>query len=116
MSSSYYAVIFSSQRNLSDNVGYQQMAERMIELAKGQKGFLGIESSRGDNGFGITVSYWKSQEDIVAWKANTEHKIAQEFGRSKWYDTFTTRICKVEREYSFGKELNKETYKQSKSE
>tara|TARA_B110001454_G_C12723340_1_gene436819 strand:- start:29819 stop:30067 length:249 start_codon:yes stop_codon:yes gene_type:complete len=80
------------------------MAERMVELAKIQKGFLGMESSRGNDGFGITVSYWQSQEDIVAWKANTEHKMAQEFGRSKWYDSFTTRICKVEREYSFGKD------------
>lgn len=100
----YYAVIFSSQRNTSDESGYERMAERMVELAKDQQGYLGIESSRGIDGFGITVSYWKNLEDIAAWKANTEHKIAQEFGRSKWYDSFTTRICKVEREYSFGKD------------
>lgn len=79
------------------------MADRMIELAREQKGFLGIESSRGTDGFGITVSYWATEEDILAWKANSEHKIAQEFGRSKWYDSFTTRVCKVEREYSSSK-------------
>jgi heme-degrading monooxygenase HmoA len=105
VNSFYYAVIFSSQRNSSDHSGYERMTDRMVELAKDQKGFLGIESSRGNDGFGITVSYWKSQEDIAAWKANTEHKIAQEFGRSKWYDSFMTRICKVEREYSSGKVL-----------
>lgn len=103
MNSSYYAVIFTSTRNSSDNLGYEQMAERMVELAKIQKGFLGIESTRGNDGLGITVSYWKSHEDIAAWKTNGEHKLAQEFGRSIWYDSFTTRICKVEREYSFGK-------------
>ena len=81
------------------------MAKRMVELAKDQKGYLGIESSRGNDGFGITVSYWQTQEDIAAWKANSEHQMAQEFGRSKWYDSFTTRICKVEREYSFGEVL-----------
>lgn len=79
------------------------MADRMVELAKDQKGFLGIESSRGIDGFGITVSYWSTQEDIAAWKLNSEHKIAQEFGRSKWYESFTTRVCKVEREYAYGK-------------
>lgn len=82
------------------------MAERMIELAQNQKGFLGVESCRGNDGFGITVSYWQNLENITAWKANAEHKIAQEFGRSKWYDSFKTRICKVEREYSFEKDLN----------
>ena len=80
------------------------MAERMVELAQDQNGFLGIESSRGNDGFGITVSYWKSQEDIAEWRANSEHKMAQEFGRSKWYESFSIRICKVEREYSFKKE------------
>ncbi|HEX7673582.1 MAG TPA: antibiotic biosynthesis monooxygenase [Bdellovibrio sp.] len=99
----YYAVIFSSQRNSSDCAGYEQMAERMVELAKIQKGFLGMESSRGSDGFGITVSYWQTLEDISAWKSNSEHKIAQEFGRSKWYESFSTRVCKVEREYGVGK-------------
>lgn len=79
------------------------MAERMVELAKIQKGFLGMESSRGSDGFGITVSYWQTLEDISAWKSNSEHKIAQEFGRSKWYESFSTRVCKVEREYGVGK-------------
>ena len=105
MKSFYYAVIFSSRRSSSDNPGYEKMAKRMVELAKDQKGYLGIESSRGNDGFGITVSYWQTQEDIAAWKANSEHQMAQEFGRSKWYDSFTTRICKVEREYSFGEVL-----------
>lgn len=104
MNSSYYAVIFTSQRNVVDNQEYEKMAETMVQLAHNQKGFLGIESCRGIDGYGITVSYWQNQEDIVNWKVNTEHQIAQEFGRSKWYDRFTTRICKVEREYSFEKE------------
>lgn len=38
--------------------------------------------------------------------ADSEHKIAQEFGRAKWYESFTTRVCKVEREYNFAKDLS----------
>lgn len=38
----YYAVIFSSQKNSDDN-GYNDMAIRMVELARQQKGFLGTE-------------------------------------------------------------------------
>src|SRR5438105_695238 len=75
----YYAVIFSSHRGDGDR-GYAQMAERMMELAAQQPGFLGVESARGADGFGITVSYWKSEEAIAAWKAHAEHKPAQEGG------------------------------------
>jgi len=95
----YYAVIFSSQRNSVDQDAYEQMAEKMMELAKVQKGFLGVESTRGSDGFGITVSYWKSEEDIRAWKKNGEHQLAQELGRGQWYDSFVTRVCKIERDY-----------------
>ena len=50
------------------------MADKMVELAKKQPGFLGVESAR--NEVGITVSYWKSLEAIQMWKANMDHKEA----------------------------------------
>jgi hypothetical protein len=60
----YYAVIFSS--TLRENpAGYVETAERMVELAKTMPGFLGIESARGADGFGITVSYWKDEAAIA---------------------------------------------------
>lgn len=95
--SPYYAVIFTSTRTEGDN-GYDDMAQRMVELAAEQPGFIGIESARED--VGITVSYWQSLEAIKAWKANAQHLDAQKLGRKQWYDSFTVRICKVEREYS----------------
>lgn len=98
-SKSYYAVIFSSK--LKSKEGYQEMAKKMEDLAKQQEGFLGLESAR--NEFGITVSYWESLETIAKWKANTEHLIAQKRGKAEWYEWFKVRICKIEREYDFGK-------------
>ncbi|GAB4061595.1 antibiotic biosynthesis monooxygenase [Uliginosibacterium sediminicola] len=94
----YYAVIFSSQRTPTD-AGYEKMAERMVELAQEQAGFLGAESVRGAEGFGITVSYWSSTEAIAAWKANIEHAAAQEMGQRTWYAHYELRIAKVERAY-----------------
>lgn len=95
----YYAVIFSSQRTDGDN-GYGQMAARMVELAASQPGFIGVESVRGDDGFGITVSYWKSADAIAAWKADVEHLAAQEMGKRAWYEHYELRIAKVERAYA----------------
>ena len=94
----YFAVIFTSRRTAVDD-GYGAMADRMVELASRQPGFLGVESARGADGLGITVSYWASEADIVAWKANSEHRIAQTTGNKKWYEHFEVRVARVERAY-----------------
>lgn len=94
----YYSVIFSSQRTPGEN-GYGSMADRMVELAAGQSGYLGVESVRGADGFGITVSYWASLEAIAAWRSHAEHRIAQERGKTQWYQHYELRIACVERAY-----------------
>jgi heme-degrading monooxygenase HmoA len=97
----YYAVIFSSLRTDYDE-GYAVTAGRMVELARLQPGFLGVESAREE--VGITVSYWDSEDAIRAWHANTEHQIAQQKGYKVWYKSFRLRVAKVERAYDFEKD------------
>jgi heme-degrading monooxygenase HmoA len=98
----YYAVIFCSQRTeATPGDGYGEMAERMAALAAGQPGYLGVESARGGDGLGITVSYWRSLEDIRAWRAVSEHQAARDQGRRDWYRHYELRIAKVERHYSW---------------
>lgn len=92
----YYAVIFTSSRTNGDG-GYSQMADKIVELAAKQEGFLGIESAREE--IGITVSYWKDLDSIKNWKNNVDHLEAQEKGKMDWYASFKVRIAKVERDY-----------------
>jgi heme-degrading monooxygenase HmoA len=96
----YYAVMFSSQRRDGDN-GYGATSDRMVELARQQPGFLGVESARGDDGFGITVAYWESEEAIRAWRLQAEHAAARERGRADWYRHFEIRVARVERAYGW---------------
>ncbi|MEX3855146.1 antibiotic biosynthesis monooxygenase [Paraburkholderia sp. BR10923] len=96
----YYAVIFTSIRTPGDN-GYEDMADAMVEAAAKQPGFLGVESAREE--LGITVSYWDSLESIAAWKRDSMHLVAQQTGREKWYESYKTRICLVERDYDFSR-------------
>ena len=93
----YYAVIFTNIQT-NDLRGYEEMADRMLELAQQQPGYLGFESAR--DGLGIAVSYWKDEESILAWKNQVDHQIAQKTGMTKWYADYCTRIAKVERQYS----------------
>src|SRR5688500_1486577 len=98
----YYAVIFTSNRH-PDDVGYEATADRMMELAQQQPGFLGVESARGADGLGITVSYWTSDDAIRAWRENAEHLLAQAQGRDRWYAQFELRVARVERAYAFNR-------------
>jgi heme-degrading monooxygenase HmoA len=98
----YYAVIFTSVRTPADPEGYEAMAERMAALAREQPGYLGIESARGADGLGITVSYWTSEEAIRQWREHAEHQLAQAKGRREWYSQFELRVARVERAHGVG--------------
>lgn len=100
----YCAVIFSSTRTATDGEvlddGYGAMADRMEELAAAQPGYRGIESVRGADGFGITVSYWADDAAAATWKRNADHLVAQRLGNERWYANWSIRVATVTREYS----------------
>jgi heme-degrading monooxygenase HmoA len=89
----YYAVIFSSRRTPDDDDGYGLMAQRMVDQAAQQQGVL------GEDGFGITVSYWSTAESIARWKQDAEHLVAQQLGKAAWYEHYELRVARVERAY-----------------
>ena len=99
----YYAVIFTSLRTQDGASTYAEAAERMGALAAEQPGYLGVESTRGADGLGITVSYWASLEAIQAWRAHIEHSAIREQGRSEWYEHYELRVAKVERAYGWSR-------------
>ncbi|WP_329543529.1 antibiotic biosynthesis monooxygenase [Streptomyces sp. NBC_01356] len=96
----YYAVVFTAVRTAGDN-GYVETDERLMKLAADQPGFLGVESARGADGLGITVSYWRDEDSIAAWRNHAEHALARAHGRERWYASFSLQVAKVERAYGF---------------
>lgn len=95
----YYAVIFTAQQT-DDLGGYGPMAAAMVETAATMDGFLGVESTRDGDGLGITVSYWRDEAAIAAWREHARHAAAQKLGRERWYAHYELRVAKVERAYS----------------
>ena len=97
----YFAVIFTAQRSLCGDDIYDITADRMVLLARRQPGFLGVESVSGDDGIGITVSYWVDRDAIANWRQQAEHLAAQALGRQEFYDWYRVRVAEVVAERTF---------------
>lgn len=97
------AVIFVSTRTNVDDTGYNQAAEAMGELAQQQPGYVGIDSTRGSDGLGITVSYWADEASAKAWRDNAEHAAIREAGRDRWYSWYDLHVATIGRSYDWAK-------------
>ncbi len=97
-----YAVIFTARVDTDDSE-YGEMASRLRELALNQYGCLEFIAAN-EAGQEIAISYWKSQDDILAWKQDAEHQVAQSYGRERWYTSYRVQVTEVLREYEYAKD------------
>jgi heme-degrading monooxygenase HmoA len=95
------AVIFAAQRTGADEPGYGAASQAMCALAARQPGYRGIESARGTDGFGITVSYWADDGAAKAWRDHPQHAAIRDAGRGAWYESYRVTVARVERGYSW---------------
>src|SRR5690606_7449498 len=63
----YYAVIFSSARTGADEAGYAEAAGRMVELARRQPGFLGVERCAAPTASGSPSPNWRAEGRSRPW-------------------------------------------------
>lgn len=97
------AVIFASTRTGDDEDGYAAAAEAMDQLAAAQPGYCGVDSTRGGDGFGITVSYWADDASAKAWRDHPEHARIRDLGRQRWYTSYTLDVARIERGYRWAR-------------
>jgi heme-degrading monooxygenase HmoA len=97
------SVIFVAQRTNTDDAGYAAAAIAMVELAAQQPGYIGMDSVRGADGLGITVSYWSSDTAAKAWRDHPEHAAIRDAGRDRWYCDYSLHVAEVTRSYDWQK-------------
>lgn len=95
------AVIFVSHVTGADPEGYGAAAAAMGALAEAQPGYRGIDSARGADGLGITVSYWADEASAVAWRQNADHAAIRERGRGMWYESYSLHVAEIARSYDW---------------
>ena len=97
------SVIFVARRTERDAEGYAIAAAMMDELAKQQNGYVGIDSVRGADGLGITISYWMDEASAKAWRDHPDHAAMRDAGRDRWYSDYSLHVAQVMRSYDWRK-------------
>ncbi|MEO9131917.1 MAG: antibiotic biosynthesis monooxygenase [Sphingomonas sp.] len=94
-------VIFLSIRTDADDAGYGEAADAMESLAAVQPGYCGIESTRGPEGLGITLSFWADTASALCWRDHPEHAAIRDAGRDRWYQRYEVIVCEAQRSYAW---------------
>jgi len=92
-----YVVIFRATARHLD-AEYSATAARMRELALTQFGCLDFTAVTEGNQE-VALSYWPDEASIRAWKQHTDHLMAQQLGRERWYSGYRVEVAEVKRSY-----------------
>jgi heme-degrading monooxygenase HmoA len=97
-----FLVVFRNRKRADiDQAAYDAEADRMVELAQAQPGYLSFKSYVGDDGEVVAISEWADEASARAWGRNAEHLQAQGRGRSAYYEDYTMFLCDGPRVHRF---------------
>lgn len=89
----YLNVFRSRKRTDMNREAYLADAERMEALARQQPGFIAYRHYSSEDGEGLSISEWETEEDARAWAAHPEHAAVQALGRTAYYESYVVYSC-----------------------
>jgi len=80
---------------------YLDIAAQLRPLLDGIDGFLSIErfESLNEPGKVLSLSFWRDEAAVQAWRQTEVHRAAQALGRSEVFADYRLRIAGVVRDY-----------------
>jgi heme-degrading monooxygenase HmoA len=94
-------IVFRSKLTSEAGADYGRMAEEMLATAKSMPGFIDVKSFLAEDGERLTLVYWKDRETLAGWRNHPRHQIAQQTGRTKWYEYYKIEVAEVIRDGVF---------------
>ncbi|TYL48192.1 GNAT family N-acetyltransferase [Marinomonas sp. IMCC 4694] len=94
----FFAVLLSSKLMLSD-LTYRIMADKMLELASNQSGFLGAEYGSGE--LDLLITYWQTRETAEAWLNHDTQRRILSVGEKFWYEEYALTLFDALKTSSF---------------
>ena len=98
------AVIFEARPAAGRRDDYLDVAARLRPLLDGIDGFVSIErfESLAEPGKMLSLSFWRDEAAVAAWREVEAHRRAQDAGRAGIFADYRLRIAEVVRDYGMG--------------
>ena len=95
------AVIFEVWPNDKSEKDYFDLASELRPLLERIEGFISIErfESLAKKGKYLSLSFWRDEGAIRAWRNMEQHRNAQAEGRSRIFSGYRIRVATVIRDY-----------------
>ena len=95
------AVIFEVEPHDGRKAEYLDLAAEMRPLAEQIDGFISIErfASLTDPSRILSLSFWRDEEALSAWRNLDSHRSAQSAGRNGIFRNYRLRVAAVQRDY-----------------
>ena len=96
-------VIFEFKVKPGKQEAYFSFAEAMHPEVEKIDGFLGVERFQScvDSNKFVSVSRWRDEASVAAWREQPDHKKVQERGKNEIFESFKLRVVNLVREISF---------------
>lgn len=93
------AVIFEVEP--TDRDAYFRIAGELRPLLDDIDGFVSIErfQSLSDDGRVLSLSFWRDEAAVAAWRNVEAHRVAQDAGRVGVFRDYRLRVAEVVRDY-----------------
>ena len=95
------AVIFEVSPKPNHRQEYLDIAARLRPLLDEIDGFVSIErfESLTEPGKILSLSFWRDEAAVAAWRKLEAHRAAQHAGRSEVFEDYRLRVAEVVRDY-----------------
>lgn len=96
-----YAVIFEVRPSQNRYDAYLSIAADLRPELEKIDGFISIErfASLTEEGKVLSLSFWRDEAAINAWREHRDHRDAQRKGRDDVFDDYRLRVAAVVRDY-----------------
>ena len=94
-------VIFEVEPMADKREGYLRIAADLKPLLAHVEGFISVErfESLSTPGKLLSLSFWRDEAAVKAWRTMEQHRQAQRAGREEMFSSYRLRIAHVVRDY-----------------
>ena len=95
------AVIFELEPRKGKLEPYLEIAAELKPRLEQVDGFISVErfESLTTPGKYVSISFWRDEEAVAAWRRQAHHRRAQHAGRSELFAGYRLRVAEVIRDY-----------------